>query len=79
LFGKGVRKIGGAKGVKTIGHGGQRQRAALGQLGERAFEISHDARSIRKFRYGLDRRGNGRPGFSGKPAYHMHLECPLRQ
>ena len=48
VLGKGARKIGGAKGVEAVGNGGQRQRAALGKLGDSTFEISHDVRSIRK-------------------------------
>ena len=37
-----ARQIGGAKGVETIGHGRQCQRAAFGKLGRDAFKINHD-------------------------------------
>ncbi len=42
------RQIGGAKRVEAIGHGGERERAALDEFGGHSFEISHDTRSIRK-------------------------------
>ena len=45
---QGARQIGDAKSVEAVGNGGQRQRAALGKLGDSTFEISHDVTSIRK-------------------------------
>jgi hypothetical protein len=88
-----TRQIGGAKGIKTIRHGGERERAALDEFGDHTFEISHDTRSIRKllrstgptartqarFMYGWDRHGYGRHGFFAKPAYRMSLVFPLQR
>ena len=42
---KRARKVPDAKSVKTIGHGGERERAALDEFGGHAFEISHVPRA----------------------------------
>ena len=89
VFGKLAGEIPGTKSVEAIGHGGERERAALDEFGGHAFEISHDTRSIRKLlrsagpatgtqaiRYGLDRYGYGRHGFSVKPECRISAVFP---
>src|SRR6202045_2013678 len=48
VFRKRAGEIRGTKSVESIGHGGERERAALDEFGGHTFEISHDTRSIRK-------------------------------
>ena len=92
VFRKRVGEIPGTKSVEAIGHGGERERAALDEFGGNVLEISHDTTSIRKllrcagpatgtqarFMDGLDRAGYGRHGFSVKPEYRKSLVFRLR-
>jgi hypothetical protein len=93
VFGKLAGEILGTKSVEAIGHGGERERAALHEFGGHTFEISHDTRSIRKLF--AERRASNRnaseiygnrtgmamegTGFSVKPEYRISSVFPPRR